>query len=130
MLTYPVDEAPNTYMHLEPVPNVPAHPPARPVTTLSEAEKVRLVDAVRLISAILLRIDPMNIGHYDNEYDPEACAIISMLKNKESENDVAPVIIDVFKQYFDRDLSGDLTDPVWTSGLRRIWNILTAHVHA
>ena len=72
----------------------------------------------------------MNIGHHDDEYDPEARAIISMLKNKESENDVAPVIIDVFKRYFDRDLSGDLTDPIWTSGLRRIWNILKAHVHA
>jgi len=130
MPAYPVDEDPNTYVYLEPVSAVPAHPPERPVTTLSETEKTRLVDEVRLVSAILLRIDPMNIGHYDDEYDPEARAIISMLKNNESENDVAPVIINVFKQYFDRDLSRELTDPVWTSGLRGIWSILKAHVHA
>lgn len=130
MLTIPVDKDPNTRMYLEPVPFVPEHPPGRSVTTLSETEKTRLADAVRLVSAILLEIDPLNIGNYDNEYDPEACAIISMLKNKESENEAAAVIIDVFKQYFDRDISGDLTAPVWISGLSCIWNILKTHVQA
>ena len=130
MLTFPVGEDPNSHVYLEPIPVVPANPPGRPVTTLSKTEKISLSDAVRQISSILLEIDPLNIGHYDDEYDPEACAILSMLKNTASEDEVAPVIIDVFKQYVDRDLSGDLTDPAWTGGLRRMWNILKTHVNA
>lgn len=130
MLTFPVDKELSTHVYLEPVPFLPENPPGRPVTTLSETEKTRLGDAVGLVSAILLEIDPLNIGNYDNEYDPEACAIISMLKNKGSENGVAPVIVDVFKQYFDTDISGDLTGTIWRSGLSCIWNIIKTHDQA
>lgn len=52
------------------------------------------------------------------------------LKIKESWNEVAAVVIDVFKQYFDRDITGDLTAPVWSSGLSCIWNIIKTHVQA
>ena len=69
MLTFPVDKELSTHVYLEPVPFLPENPPGRPVTTLSETGKTRLGDAVGLVSAILLEIDPLNIGNYDNEYD-------------------------------------------------------------
>ena len=99
------------------------------LTTLSNKERTRLAGVIEQVSAILFGLDPIGINCETNldEYDPEACAIISTLKNKVSVDDVAAVVIDTFKHYFDRDISANMTDLEWTNAVQGIWNICTTH---
>ena len=76
------------------------------------------------IEEILFRNDPMGINFVDNtdEYDPEVDTILPRLKTANSESDVLDIVHEEFCKWFDADMVGKKSHPVYKVIAKEVWS--------
>ena len=76
------------------------------------------------VERILFRHDPMGINFEDNidEYDPEVDTILPRLKTANSELDVLDIVHEEFCRWFDPDMVGSKSNPVYQAISKEVWS--------